>query len=383
MDANAILTAFRQKFGTTPQILVQAPGRINLIGEHTDYNDGFVLPAAINYYTWLAVSLNDSRLARFWAANPAEAFRAELSALRPAPVGWANYLMGILDQLLQEGHPVSGLDCAFGGNLPVGAGMSASAALECGFAFALDQLLSLGKTRRHLARLAQRASHTFSGIPCGIMDQTAVLLGKAGHFLQLDCRSLDYEYIPADLGDHVLVLLDSGVRHHHADSGYATRVQECRAGVSAMQELQPEVRSLRDVTPDTLQILSDALEPTVFRRCRHVVTANDRLHRAVLALRQGDIPALGDLLFAAHASLRDDYEVSCPELDILVDFAANHRAVAGARLMGGGFGGCTINLIRQEAEATFVLEALAEYRRQTGKKARHFSMRIGEGIVNL
>lgn len=383
MNAATIEALFKEQFGHTPQMMIQAPGRINLIGEHTDYNNGLVLPAAINKYTWFAISFNESSKVRFWAANLSQGFEGESSHLEKTELGWVNYLLGILDQFQRNGTPVSGIDCVFGGNLPVGAGMSASAALETGFAMAINEHLGTGFSRPEIAKLAMQASHSFSEIPCGIMDQFAVLMGQDASFFKLDCRSLEYEYFPADLGDYTLVLIDSKVKHALVDSAYVTRVEECRSGVSAIKEVHPAVHSLRDVTVDMLQIFAASLDPVVYRRCQYVVTENDRVLQTTQALQEKHIESVGELLLATHKGLRDDYEVSCPEIDLLVDFAIQFPGAIGSRIMGGGFGGCTLNLVKKEVETSFILEALAHYKAKTGVEGIHHSVDISSGVTIL
>ncbi len=374
-----ITQAFTQRFGQAPTLLVRACGRINLIGEHTDYNNGYVLPAAIDKHLYFAIAENGTTTCRFYAADIDQTGTADLQQLVPAAQLWLTYLRGIAQQFQAAGKALRGVDVAFGGNLPIGAGVSSSAALECGFAFALNTLFDGGYTRPELAELAQRSSQQFVGIPCGIMDQFASLMGKAGHFILLDCQRLVHRYIPADFGAYELVLLNTQVHHELASSAYGERVSECQAGVAYLQQHYPKVRSLRDVLPTMLELHREGLDPIVFRRCHYVINEHYRTLRACEHLQNGQIAALGQLLFDTHAGLRDDYEVSCPELDFLVDFASRTSGVVGARLMGGGFGGCTVNIVQREAVSRFVETAQGAYYQQFGKEPTQLQVQIADG----
>lgn len=361
-----VQAAFEGRFAGNPQ-WVRACGRINIIGEHTDYNDGFVLPAAIDKYLFFAIAENGTSECRFLACDIDEEYSAGLDELTPGPKLWANYLMGIIKQFLQDGKVVRGFDCAFGGNLPIGSGMSSSAALECGLAWSLNALFGAGYSREQLAQLAQRSSHTFVGIPCGIMDQFASLMGKENQLILLDCRSLDYAYIPFDTGNYRVVLLNSKVHHELASSAYSTRVKECREAAAIAG-----VKSLRDLSPEQLEVFRQHMSPTVYNRASYVVAENNRVMAACAALRNGDIMELGRLMFETHDGLRYLYEVSCPEIDLLVDFAKNFEGVIGARVMGGGFGGCTINLVHKDITQDFIDRATYHYLQHTGIRAEAY-----------
>jgi galactokinase len=371
---------FRERFGGTP-LVVRSPGRVNLIGEHTDYNDGFVLPAAIDRAITLAVALNGTRRCRLVAADLAATAEADVDDLRRSELGWPNYVLGIVGQLRQRGAEVPGFDCAFGGDVPIGAGLSSSAALETGLAFALDALLSLGLDRAAMARIAQAAEHEYVGVRCGIMDQFAALLGRAGHAIKLDCRSLAYELVPFAFDDVRIVLCDSGVRHCHGTSEYNVRRAQCEAGVAALARRRPEVGSLRDVDLELLRAHGDELDPVVARRCRYVLEENARLLAGCEDLRRGDLAAFGERMYLSHAGLRDDYEVSCAEVDALVEIARPLAGVLGARMMGGGFGGCTVNLVRADAVEEFTREVARSYRRRTGCEARVFATLTSDGTA--
>ncbi|MGI4864897.1 MAG: galactokinase [Janthinobacterium lividum] len=360
MLAETITALFQQRFGHVP-LLVRAPGRINLIGEHTDYNEGLVLPAAINKEIFFAVGLNGTDAIRLFSHDQNELVEVAAAQVQPGPVQWANYLLGVVAQLQQRGVVVPGFDCVFGGNVPMGAGLSSSAAVECGLAFALNELLGADLDRLTLARLAQAAEHTYAGVQCGLMDQFASLFGQAGHVVRLDCRSTEYAYFPFDAERYHLVLCNSGVKHSLASSEYNTRRRECAQGVAVLQRYYPAVHSLRDATAEQLLAHRAELGEVVYRRCRYVVEENQRVVQVCAALEAGDMATVGQLLYASHAGLRDDYEVSCRELDKLVEMAQGQPGVLGARMMGGGFGGCTINLVEASQAATFVEAMSAEF----------------------
>ena len=365
-------------------LLVRAPGRVNLIGEHTDYNGGFVLPAAVDKEALFAVGLNGGSRIRLVAHDLGETLElAGAAEISPNDTQWANYLLGMAAQFQQRGMAVPGFDCVFGGTIPMGAGMSSSAAIECGLAFALNQLLGAGLETLELARMAQQAEHTYAGVQCGIMDQFASLFGRDGHVVRLDCRSLAYEYFPFDTTAARIVLCNSGVKHSLASSAYNTRRQECERGVAVLQQHYPAVLSLRDATLAQLEAHRAELDPTVFRRCAYVVQENTRVENACRHLEAGDLAAFGQEMYASHAGLRDGYEVSCAELDVLVEAARAAPGVFGSRMMGGGFGGCTINLVAPEHVEGFIASVSAAYQQRLGLKLETYQTTIvgGVGVV--
>ncbi|RMG17214.1 MAG: galactokinase [Bacteroidetes bacterium] len=370
---------FQQHYSAHP-LLVCAPGRVNLIGEHTDYNQGFVLPAAVDKALYFALAPNGRRRMRLYAHDLQQDFEVALDELQPLEGGWPNYLMGVVAQLQQAGHEIEGFDCVFGGNIPQGAGMSSSAALECGLAFGLNQLFGLGLDRLQLARIAQLAEHTYAGVQCGIMDQYASLFGKAGHAIKLDCRSLSHEYIPFDLPDYRIVLCNTGVSHSLADSAYNQRRQQCETGLQAVKSLHPQVQSLRDVSMEMLQQARPLMDALSFRRCAYVLAENQRLQQACEALRAGDLTTFGQKMYESHQGLSEEYEVSCEELDLLVALTRDHPAVVGARMMGGGFGGCTINLVQAQEVEAFCRQMQAAYQAQTGILLQTYVTRIEQGV---
>ncbi|RPD49446.1 galactokinase [Hymenobacter sediminis] len=377
--AHAIANTFRQHFQGEP-LMVRAPGRVNLIGEHTDYNAGYVLPAAVDKEIFFAVALNQTDTIRLVAHDLNKKFSVAAESVQRSNTGWANYLLGVVAQFQQRGIAVPGFDCVFGGTIPMGAGLSSSAAVECGLAFALDQLLGTQLDRLTLAQMAQKAEHEFALVQCGLMDQFASLFGRQGQVVRLDCRSLQYEYFPFDTTAAQVVLCNSGVKHSLASSEYNTRRQECEQGVAVLQQYEPTIQSLRDATPELVRAHEQELGDVVFRRCLYVVEENLRVEAAGRHLLAGDLAAFGREMYASHAGLRDLYEVSCPELDVLVAAAQQAPGVFGARMMGGGFGGCTINLVAPNQVEAFIAHQTAAYQQQLGLELETYTASIVAGV---
>ncbi|MFO7264564.1 MAG: galactokinase [Limnochordales bacterium] len=382
-------------------ILVRSPGRVNLIGEHTDYNDGFVMPLAIDRDILLAgrrrrddvvrvYSLNMAaeavfRLSDLCAPSPtpspapsppaaASAAQSELAPTRsegaaapPAAGSWHRYVAGVLWALREAGCELGGFDATLAGNIPVGAGLSSSAALEVGIAVLVQELFELAVDRATIAKLCQRAENEYVGVQCGIMDQFAVALGRDGYALLLDCRTLDCRYVPLPARHVRLVVADTGVRRALASSEYNTRRSQCEQGVALLRQHLPGIRALRDVSPEAFAALRDRLPGVIARRCSHVISENARVQATAQALANDNFEACGQLMYASHASLRDDYEVSCRELDEMVDIARSVPGVYGARMTGAGFGGCIVSLVRAEAVDALVAAIEAEYPKRTGK----------------
>jgi len=380
MYPESVIQAFRRKFGEAPAIVVRAPGRINLIGEHTDYNEGFVLPAAIDRAVWFAVSPRNDQGLHFQALDLREAFQGDLKNLEKSSLGWPNYLLGCFSELLRDGHQTGGVNVVFGGDIPSGAGLSSSAAIESGMLFALNELYHLGLSRLSLARLAQRSENNFVGMNCGIMDMFASLMGHEGCALKLDCRSLQHEYIPLHVQDTAILLCDTGVKHQLVDSAYNTRRQECEEGVRLLQLIYPTVHSLRDVDMNMLQSEKNHLRAVVFQRCKYVVEENERVESACKVLKENGLPAIGSLLYASHEGLKNEYQVSCPELDFLVDHTPHSLGFFGARMVGGGFGGCTINLLKKDAVEGFQTYIALKYREKWGHDLRMWEVKITDGV---
>jgi len=373
-----------QSFGDGGPVEVRrAPGRVNLIGEHTDYNDGFVLPMALEFAIEMAGRLRPGPEVRVHSRDYREsvAFRVD-RPIEPDPAHlWSNYVRGVLWALAQAGIRLEGMDLAFGGDVPQGAGLSSSAALEVVTAEVVRGLTGFAIEGPDLARLCQKAENDFVGMKCGIMDQFVSLMGRADHALFLDCRSLEHELIPLELGDHLIAIVDSGVKHELVGSEYNRRREECGAGVAALRRRFPAILALRDATLKDLALCAEELSPTVQKRCRHVITECGRVLESKQALRRGDLARFGRLMNASHDSLRDDYEVSCPEIDLLVDLARAVPGVAGARITGGGFGGCTVNLLAGSALERFKDLVPARYAKETGITPRLFLTRAADGAA--
>jgi len=377
-----LLDAFKAHFGTAASVY-RAPGRVNLIGEHTDYNDGFVLPAAIEFYCWAAAApRRDGRLI-IYSEKFKETVEVALDSLSPLETKhWANYPLGVASALRQAGKPLTGANIYIAGEVPFGAGLSSSAAVEVATGFALLGQSGLVVDRSELAQLCQKAENEFVGARVGIMDQFISCYGRASHALLLDCRSLQHEFvkIPADLQ---LVICNTMVKHELASSEYNARRAECEEGVRILRKAFPEIRALRDVSLSQLDEHRRNLPLTVFARCRHVITENARVKTAVEAFRREDRQALGRLMRDSHRSLRDDYEVSCKELDLMVEIAEVQEGLIGARMTGGGFGGCTINLVECAAVSDFRRNVAAAYFSKTGLTPEIFVSPASDGAQQV
>ncbi|HEY4089612.1 MAG TPA: galactokinase [Bryobacteraceae bacterium] len=355
----------------------RAPGRVNLIGEFTDYNDGFVMPAAVDFATRVAVTKRPDRMLGMHSANVGQhrEFPLDDPAAHPAE-DWSDYVRGVAVILERLGHRLQGADLEIEGDVPMGAGLSSSASIEVATALALIANSGLSLGLKEIAELCQRAENEFAGSRCGIMDQFISCFGKTGHALLLDCRSLDYRQIPMPTGVR-LVICNTMVRHQHSSGEYNNRRADCEAGARHF------ARSLRDVTLADLSSHGDGLTETVYRRCRHVITENARVERAAQALEQNDLDTLGVLMGESHRSLRDDFEVSCPELDLMVDLALASPGIRGARMTGGGFGGCAIALVEQDRVDDFVKQVREGYRNSTGTTPELYVTSAANGAEEL
>ena len=372
---------FHAIHGTTPEAVVRAPGRVNLIGEHTDYNDGFVLPAAIDRSIDFAGRKRADRLVRVHSLDFNAAAEFSLDDIQKESKNtWSNYIRGVSKYLEEDGHRLSGADIVFGGNVPREAGLSSSAAVEVGTAAFWKNLVGLEADPVYLVKLARKAENQFVGVPCGIMDQFISALGREHHALFLDCRDLTYRHVP--LRDDVkIVVCNSGVKRALAQSEYEVRLNQCRQAVALIASTGRAVRSLRDVAPEDLEAARSALSEILFRRARHVVSENHRVLEAVRVLEAGKLERFGELMNASHESLRDDYEVSSKELDVLVELARNQPGVLGARMTGAGFGGCTVNLVRQEAAEAFAEAVRRGYQDTLGLKAEIYICKASQGAL--
>lgn len=379
---NHLTTSVHNKFidlFNSDPLMVYAPGRINLIGEHTDYNDGFVMPAAIDKGIQFAIGASKGE-SLIYSIKYKQFLSIDLKNIRPVKKpDWHNYLLGVLHQLQARGHKIKPFNCVFEGDLPTGAGLSSSAAMECGFTMALDTLFDLKLDKMEIVEIAQWSEHNFVGVKCGIMDQFASVMGKENHVIQLDCRSREFEYHPLDLGQHCILLCDTNVKHSLASSEYNTRREECEKGVTLIRHFFPEVQSLRDVTPSMLAGARDLMPRTIYNRCKYIIEENMRVIAAGKDLRSGNIRQLGEKLFQSHAGLSELYEVSCAELDFMVDFARKSEGVSGSRMMGGGFGGCTLNIIHNTMVGSFITQAKAAYRKHFNKELTCHLIRISKG----
>jgi galactokinase len=382
MLSEAVRKKFTSVFGGVP-LLVRAPGRVNLIGEHTDYNQGFVMPAAIDKEIVCALAPNYGRKCRVLAMDLDQQVEFSPDQLRHSDKGWPNYVMGVMEQFARQGHPVQAFDCVFAGNIPLGAGLSSSAALECATAYAINLTFGCGLDKMELAKLSQRAENEFVGVRCGIMDQFASLFGRAERVMRLDCRDLTYEYFDFNMDEYRILLCDTGVKHALSSSEYNTRRQECEQGVEFLRRFDDRVHSLRDVNIGMLERHASALDPVVLKRCRYVVEENERVLDGCAKLQQEDLAGFGRNMYRTHLELSRDYEVSCAELDFLVQEAAESGCVIGARMMGGGFGGCTINLIRIEDMERFISEVSGKYRRQFSLDLKTYAVKIENGASKV
>jgi len=373
-----IIEKFKETFNTDPMV-VRSPGRVNLIGEHTDYNNGFVMPAAINKAIYMAVSRRDDDLIHIVSQDLDLSYLGDTAKVTPSSLHWPDYILGVVQQIQALGYKVGGFNCVFGGDIPLGAGMSSSAALECATAFSLNELFGLKMDPLTMVKLSQKAENEFVGVKCGIMDQFASMFGRRNHVIRLDCQSLEYEYAPFNTDGIRIVLLDTNVKHSLASSEYNTRRQQCEAGVALIQAHYPEVRSLRDATLEMLDKYVAPADPLVYQRCQYVVEENLRLLAASEDLKKGDIEAFGQKMFATHEGLSRKYAVSCPELDFLVEQVKGRPGVIGARMMGGGFGGCTINLVREAVIDELVADLTPAYARAMNKELKVYIGQIENG----
>ena len=381
--ANTLKSLFIEKFDSSP-LMVKSPGRINLIGEHTDYNMGYALPAAIDMAVYVAIQKNDTNECKMIALDLEEAYEFSVGeSLKPCDVAWANYFFGVIQEFSDRGVDIGGFDMIFTSDIPSGAGLSSSAALESSFGLALSELFSANFPLKEIARIGQAAEHKFAGVKCGIMDQVASCLGKKDHVMLLDCESQEHLYISSGLSDYQLVLFDTHVKHNLADSQYNIRRKQCETGVKALQEKYSQTTSLRHATLDQLYEVQNEMDAVIYDGCKYIIEENERVLQACNALKQGDIKALGTLLFESHEGLSNLYEVSCVELDALVALANANEHILGARMMGGGFGGCTINLIKTEHKEEVIAQILHQYQVHTQQTATAYSVQISNGAMKI
>jgi galactokinase len=379
MNSSEIKNKFIELFESKP-IIVKAPGRINLIGEHTDYNDGFVLPAAINKNIYFAVQKNNLNQIRLFAKDLNDSLNISIDKIEKNSKEWANYLLGSYLEIVKAGFEVQGFDCVFGGDIPLGAGLSSSAAIECGLISGMNELCQLNISKLQIAKLAQKAENNFVGVKCGIMDQFAIVHGEESKVIRLDCRTLEYTSHSFDLKDYIPILINTNVKHSLASSEYNTRRKECEAGVEIIQKYLPNICSLRDVTLNDIEKLKKHFDPIIYKRCTFVIEENQRVNQFCKALNKNDSLRIGELIYESHKGLRDKYEVSCKELDILVDEAMNMDCILGSRMMGGGFGGCTLNLVKRDSVDVFKENISKIYTNKTNIKPDFYTVEITNGL---
>ena len=377
--AENIRSLFKKRFNKNP-LLVASPGRINLIGEHTDYNEGYVFPAAIDKYIIGAFSKSDGDYSHIYSMDMNEETNVDLNNLKKQePGSWKNYVFGIFDELHKRGLRLGNVNLVFGGDIPPGAGLSSSAALENCIVFGLNELFKLGLTKDEMVQISMLAEHNFAGVKCGIMDQFASMIGISDHAMFLDCRDLSYSQILIHAEDYQLILINSNVKHQLADSVYNKRKEECYEGLTIMQNDLPQVNSLRDISLDQLNNMKDKIPEVIFRRCQYIIEENERVEASKTAIKNKKWEIFGQLLYASHHGLQYLYEVSCNELDFLVEQAKEHPDVFGSRMMGGGFGGCTLNLIKKDKATEFIDQVAQKYLVEFGTAIDVYQVNISNG----
>lgn len=365
-------------------LTVKAPGRINLIGEHTDYNEGFVMPAAIQKAATVYIEKREDSAIHLFAEDIQESYTLNLDTVAKSSKDWANYIIGVIAQFQKLVTIPAGFTLRLKSDVPIGAGLSSSAAIECAVAFAINELFALGLDRMQLTKMAQKAEHEYAGVLCGIMDQFASMFGKKDQVILLDCKTMHYQYYPLKLANYDIVLLDTQIKHALASSEYNTRRAECEQGISLIQQRYPSTKSLREVSMDMLNECVDSSQmKKVYNRCKYVIEEIERTQAAAKDLQEGQLAAFGQKMFATHDGLSLLYEVSCPELDFLVKEVKDNPNVIGARMMGGGFGGCTINLIKKEATASVVQKLVASYHKTFQKNLLSYEVNIDDGASIL
>ena len=383
MNTASIRSKFQELYGAEGT-LYTSPGRINLIGEHTDYNGAFVFPGAVDKAMVAEIRLNGTDRVRAYALDLGESAEFGLNEEDAPKESWARYIFGVCREIQKRGKKVEGFDTVFAGDVPLGAGMSSSAALESTFAFALNDLLSLGIDKFELAKIGQATEHNYIGVKCGIMDQFASVFGKAGHLIRLDCKSLEHEYFPFDPKSkgYRLLLVDSVVKHELASSAYNKRRESCERAVAAIAKRHPEVKFLRDATHEMLHEVRSEISEEDYKRADYVIGEVDRVLAVCEALGHGDYATVGQKMYETHHGMSKLYEVSCEELDFLNDLAKEY-GVTGSRVMGGGFGGCTINLLKEDLHDHFVEEVRRRYTAKFGHEPKFYDVVISDGSRRL
>lgn len=383
MTKEQVLKIYHEKFGNDTPEVYTSPGRVNLIGEHTDYNGSFVFPGAIDKGMIAAIRLNGTDKVRAYAADLNEHSEFGFNEEDLPKEGWAKYIFGVCREIIKRGGKVVGFDTAFAGDVPLGAGMSSSAALESTYAFALNDMLNLGIDKFELARIGQSTEHNYVGVKCGIMDQFASIFGKEGHLMRLDTKSMEFDYFPFNPKGYKLVLLDTVVKHELASSAYNKRRESCERAAKAIHDNgNPDVQFLRDATMEQLDAVKDRITEEDYMRAKYVIEETQRVYDVSEALEKGDYETVGDRMYKTHHGMSKLYEVSCEELDFLNDVAREH-GVTGSRVMGGGFGGCTINLVKDEFYDSFIEDAKKQFKEKYGHEPKVYDVVISDGARKL
>lgn len=377
MDKAIILnikTHFIAKFQYNP-IMIFSPGRINIIGEHTDYNDGFVFPAAVNKGIVAAIGKSNSETSTAYAVDNEEIIEFSINNVKPYPQGsWQNYILGVVAEIQNRSKTIGDFNIAFGGDIPAGAGMSSSAALENSVVFGLNEIFNLGLSREEMILISQKAEHNYVGVKCGIMDQYASMFGIKNNALLLDCRTIKSKPFEINFKDHELLLINTNVKHSLSDSAYNDRRSVCESIAGMLQ-----VKALRDATEFDLETIKESITPENYQKALYVIQENERVIKASKAIEAGDLETLGKLIYESHAGLQHQYKVSCEELDFLVEQAKLNGHVLGARMMGGGFGGCTINLIAKSATESFKKAVSEAYKNKFNKECSLYFVELSDG----
>ena len=379
IDKQILKDSYQLHFGGGDPRFFTAPGRINIIGEHTDYNGGFVLPGAVDKAITMAILPNNSEYVNLVSIDyDGAALSFRIGGPQPKEQ-WASYFYGVIEEMRKRGAQPGGFNAVFGGDVPLGAGMSSSAALESCIGTALNTLFDLHFTKQELAKIGQMTEHNYIGVRCGIMDQFASIFGQKGQVVRLDCRSLAHQLVPFKPEGIEIVLIDTMVKHLLASSEYNVRRAQCEEGVAVIKKYLPDVELLRDVTLEELEAHRDEIDPLSFQRCAFVINENQRLMDACAAMEKGDFAEVGRLIYATHDGLSKEYGVSCPELDFIVDVAREHKEVLGARMMGGGFGGCVIALVKKEGVEAYIQDVKTRYQVKFDKDPRVIEVEISDG----
>lgn len=378
LNTTATKSLFKESFKST--LKIASPGRVNLIGEHTDYNQGFALPTAIDRYIHFEFCKNKhDDICHVYSKTYDELLTFNLQNLTKVAPSWKNYILGVINEIQKMGKTLGGFDCTVESDLPIGAGISSSAALECGLATGLNELFSLGLSEEEIVRLSQKAENDFVGSQCGIMDQYASVMSKKGYLILLDCQSVNGLFIPAQFKSCQLVLLNTNVTHNLAESEYNARRKECEVATKELTKFVSHTTSLRDFSLETIEQHKNKLSPVQYKRVRYVLKENQRVLEACEAIESGDLINFGELMYASHKGLKEEYEVSCEELDFLVDFSRDKPYVYGARMMGGGFGGCTINLVEKDYIEAYIQAVSAAYKDKFHITLDAITVNPGEG----